>query len=64
MLNDGGIAVHKLMVMDLLEALSSKVQCKSSAKGRWVGHGEKVNDILKPWGGPAALARGLEKARR
>ena len=56
--------VHKLLVMDLLEALSSKVQCKGSAKWRGVGHGEKVNDVLKPWGGHAALARGLEKARR
>ena len=61
MLNDGGIVVNKLLVMDLLEALSSKVQCKSSAKGRWVGHGEKVNDILKPWGGARRPGQGARK---
>ena len=56
--------VHELLVVDLLEALSSKVECTSSAKGGWVGHGEEVDDVLKPCGGPSALTRMLKKPRR
>ena len=53
--------VHELLVVDLLEALSSKVQCKSGAKGRGVGQGEKVNDVLKPWGGPLSWPGGSNR---
>ena len=56
--------MHELLVVDLLETLSSEVQCNSSAEGWGGGHGKKVNDILKPWGGPTALPRLPKEARR
>ena len=51
LLDDGGIVVHELLVVDVLETLSSQVQSKSSAKGWGGGHGKKVDDVLKLWGG-------------
>ena len=39
LLDDGGIMMHELLVVDLRETLSSEVQCNSSAEGWGGGHG-------------------------